>query len=141
MKRTRVRPTRTIHVPRPCDQCPFRRVGGVRLRATRITEIARAVLGPAGGSFTCHKTTGFLGPVRPKYKDQQCAGAFIFAEKHDAPTQLMRIAERLGLYNAAALMTPTNVAAIFDTVDEMRATALDRGERRPKRARPAVPVP
>src|SRR5262249_54552584 len=114
----------TYHVSRPCDDCPFRRTGGVRLRAERVRQIARLVTGNPGGKFACHKTTGVLGRVRRALKDQQCAGALVFCEKQGKSTQLMRIAERLGRYDAAALLATPDAADIFNDVEEMLTTAL-----------------
>jgi len=69
---------------RPCDQCPFLRKGGVRLRRMRIVNIVWAVLNWC--DFSCHKTVEYDGdgdvpPVRGP-NEQMCAGAMIFAEKH-----------------------------------------------------------
>lgn len=45
----------------------------------------------------------------------RCAGAMILCEKHDAPTQAMRIGERLGLYDRRALVM---TAPVFDTFEQ-----------------------
>lgn len=45
----------------------------------------------------------------------RCAGAMILCEKHDAPTQAMRIGERLGLYDRRALAM---TAPVFDTFEQ-----------------------
>lgn len=80
-------------VTTPCSDCPFRRVGFIALRAGRVREIALAALGPQGATFACHATEN----------EQHCAGALIFAEKQELPTQMMRIAERLGWYDLRKL--------------------------------------
>ena len=41
----------------PCNDCPFRRVGGIRLHADRVKEIGGMMLSGGGGTFPCHKTT------------------------------------------------------------------------------------
>lgn len=128
----------------PCDNCPFRRKGFVPLTSGRAAEIANLMLitaGGAGGEFPCHKTTvtcedeeGF-GDRRETEDSQHCAGALIFAEKNETATQMMRIAERIGMYDARKLMTDNPVVDdVFDTVDEMvEAHTNAETERRPAR--------
>lgn len=70
------------------------------------------MLDPQGGEFTCHK---FIDQPNKAH----CTGALIFAEKQGAATQMMRIADRLGIYHPAEIMTPEAEAEIFDDVDEM----------------------
>jgi hypothetical protein len=57
----------------------------------------------------------------------QCAGALIFAEKNGNATQMMRIAERLGMYDPRKLNMDADV---FDDIDEMLEMAIDRPRRR-----------
>ena len=53
------------------------------------------------GGFPCHRTTvGTENDDLQETKDSKhCAGALIYAEKQEASTQMMRIAERLGMYD------------------------------------------
>lgn len=83
---------------RPCNNCPFRQKGGVRLHPDRAAEIGSMMLDKRGGTFTCHKTAHALGAPRKK-PEQHCAGALLFAELQGSATQPMRIAERLGIYD------------------------------------------
>lgn len=106
----------------PCNNCPFRKVGGIRLTQSRITEIAVR----NEGDFPCHKTTVDSGTGDGQLcatKDsKQCAGFLIFREKALHPNQMMRIAERLRLYDARRLMEGNPaVADIFDSLSEMRS--------------------
>lgn len=121
-------PPRKWHVAKPCAGCPFRRTeGAVRLSAERIREIAGMMLSSDGGVFHCHETTQFDDEeeYHPQGAEQHCAGALIFAEKHGTTTQMMRIVERLGGYNAARLMgDKASVDAVFDSLEEMLATAI-----------------
>ena len=110
---------------KPCDECPFLREGGVRLTRERIKEIAGMMLSANGGHFPCHKTTGVAGNCDGK-NEQHCAGALIFAEKNGTTTQMMRIAERLGMYDASQLVGKERV---FCGINEMLATALPGGWR------------
>lgn len=106
----------------PCDDCPFLRDGGIRLRRSRIDEIAGAMLEEgAGSTFACHKTTGVMG--RRAREQQHCAGALVFAEKNRTETQAMQIARRLGLFEPARL---DGHALVFDTLAEMRSASIDR---------------
>lgn len=82
----------------PCGNCPFRNDGkGVPLRPGRAEEICDEL---DRGTFPCHKTTRFddEGGHVPHENEQHCAGALIMLEHEEAPSQMMRVAERLGLY-------------------------------------------
>ena len=111
-----------FQLTKPCDQCPFRRGTPIRLTEARVHEIASQMLSTQGGTFPCHKTIDY-----DKYEDDgdlnpnscHCVGALVFAEKHGNATQYMRIAERLGLYNAATLLTKENQRLVFDTLEQM----------------------
>jgi hypothetical protein len=108
---------------KPCNNCPFLRKGGIRLHPSRVREIAGMMLSTAGGDFPCHKTTVEArdGFDRRATKDSRhCAGALIFAEKNGNATQLMRIMERLGFYDAQALMKDKSITElVFDDMKEM----------------------
>ncbi len=113
---------------KPCDDCPFLKVGGIRLRRARIREIAGGMLDIQGATFACHKTVEWDedGETEINTKSQKhCAGALIFAEKHGSANQSTRIAERLGLYDAHALMDNRDtVTSVFDTLRQMLRTAI-----------------
>jgi len=91
--------------------------------AGRVREIVDGVLGEPGSTFMCHKTTGVLGN---KAAERHCAGALVFAERHNHATQMTRIAERLGMYDRAALLATPEAADVFRTKRAMLGTALDR---------------
>jgi hypothetical protein len=122
---------------KPCPECPFRRTeGAVRLRTGRIEEVAGSMLGGRSG-FPCHLTTVPVADAAEGECDRvvtadsvHCAGALIFAEKNGQSTQMMRIAGRLGLYDSSKLDQAT-FAEVFDDIDEMLETAVDRN--RPRR--------
>jgi hypothetical protein len=89
---------------RPCSECPFLR--GTPLNKTisraRLLEFAR-------GEFACHRTadlvedddgsSGYVGGP----ESQHCAGALIALEKVNRPHQMMRIVERLKMYDRRRL--------------------------------------
>ena len=57
------------------------------------------------GCFPCHKSAT-LNEDDDYVKNKNsvaCAGALIFCEKRHAPNQMMRIAERLGMYDHTKL--------------------------------------
>lgn len=82
----------------PSDQRPFLKGSGFTF--DRLHE-------HASGEFPCHKAckvddeTGNFVPRGDK--TPHCAGALIFLELQDAPHQMMRICERLGLYDREKL--------------------------------------
>lgn len=130
----------------PCSNCPFLKKGGIRLMSGRIRDLTRGLLSNPGRTFSCHKTTtvnedndegdeeGWADNVEDGPNAQHCGGALIFAEKHGHATQMMRIAERLGLYDPRKLKGHD---AVFSTVDEMLKTAIDF--KKPKRKKKAEP--
>lgn len=103
---------------RPCDTCPFRHDVPGFLRNERAEEIAGALF-DLDECFPCHKTVEF--DERDDDNDaegqsftagQHCAGAMILLERYGRGNQLMRIAERLRLYDRRKLdMT----APVFQT--------------------------
>ncbi len=81
----------------PCDACPFLLDSGFKLASLKRH---------ASGEFACHKTCELsddTGNYEPKKKSLHCAGALIFLEKRDRPHQMMRICERLGMYDRTKL--------------------------------------
>lgn len=109
---------------KPCAQCPFVR-GGLRLSPDRAERLGGQIVdidgSPGRGEFVCHKTaeTDEDGDLVAKSSGSlHCAGALIFAEKQEAPTQMMRIADRLGFYDASKL-DKTSFERVFDDLEEM----------------------
>jgi len=91
----------------PCDACPFLKSSGFT-----FGNLKRH----ASGEFACHKTCELddeSGTYEPKHgnKSLHCAGALIFLEKRNEPHQMMRIAERLGMYDRTKLNMDANVGS------------------------------
>lgn len=94
------RTTSAFKLRRPCAKCPFRTDVPGYLRRARAREIAESLAN--GATFPCHETTVYddedetlvSGP-----DSQFCAGALIAMEREDAPNQMMRVAERIGVYD------------------------------------------
>jgi hypothetical protein len=114
----------------PCSNCPFRTDVKPYLRAERVEEIER---GLERGEFYCHKTTQHKDTdgdddvvgYRKAGSEMHCAGALILLEKLERPSQMMRIAERLRMYDPSKL----NMAApVYDTFEDM----IEAQEHRPK---------
>lgn len=89
----------------PCDACPYLRDSGFT-----FASLTRHAI----GEFACHKTCE-LDPetdqYEPREKSLHCAGALIFLEKQGRPNQLMRICERLGMYDRTKLNMSANVGS------------------------------
>lgn len=88
---------------KPCKDCPF--VTGSLTNTSLPKERIEGIVSDIreGSTFTCHKTLY----TDKKVPEQHCAGALIFLEKEDNPNQLMRIAERIGLYDRRKLEMDT----------------------------------
>lgn len=85
----------------PCDQCPFLKGSPLNktLSRSRLKEMA-------SGAFPCHKACKVdedSGYVPRNDKTPHCAGALIYNEKRHTPNQMMRIAERLRMYDRTKL--------------------------------------
>jgi hypothetical protein len=112
---------------KPCECCPFRRGTAMRLTTGRVRDVVGGMLKSNGGEFPCHRTIEHLegdqgedaGFREKNGKGKHCCGALIFAEKNRTSTQMMRICERIGMYDAAALMADKEVVdSVFDTFAE-----------------------
>jgi len=81
----------------PCPDCPF--LVGTEKAYTdeRLEEFA-------SNEFPCHKTAKLQdGTFQRTKESQHCAGALIYNEKREQPHQMMRIAERFGMYDRQKL--------------------------------------
>lgn len=103
----------------PCAQCPFRNDRPGYLSAARVEEIRAGLV---RGEFPCHKTTESVESAdgectrRETRLSKHCAGALILMEKEEAPSQMIRIAERLGMYDCRGLDMG---APVYENWDEM----------------------
>jgi hypothetical protein len=97
--------------------CPFRTdcLSGW-LGEERAEEIIEAII-DRQQTFACHKTTKHDedGEVISHKDEQHCAGAMILLEKIERPNQMMRICERIGLYDRTKLQMD---APVFDDTDD-----------------------
>lgn len=107
---------------KPCGgecNCPFRKDSLMGwLGKTRAEEIVRGLY-EEDSTFACHKTTvedphDFSERITTK-DSQHCAGAMIMMEKSGTANQMMRIAERLRMYDRTKLDMN---APVFDTPQE-----------------------
>jgi hypothetical protein len=82
----------------PCAECPFLKENRLGFTLSRLKQ-------HASGEFGCHKACEVDedGVFRADDRTPHCAGALIFLEKRDQSHQMMRIAERLGLYDRTKL--------------------------------------
>lgn len=89
----------------PCDACPFRKNSGFSFG--KLLQFAR-------GEFPCHKACDVDDEgnyVKRNSKTPHCAGALIFNELREQPHQMMRICERLGMYDRTKLNMEANVGS------------------------------
>ena len=87
----------------PCADCPF-------LNGTEHAYTDGRLMQFASGAFPCHKTAKLEdGGFAATRASVHCAGALIYLEKRDMPNQMMRIAERLGMYDRTQLNMEANV--------------------------------
>jgi hypothetical protein len=92
---------------RPCPHCPFRNDRPGYLGRAGAMRIIDSIL--RGATFSCHETNragenehGEQELVETE-NSKHCAGALIILEILERPHQMMRIAERLGLYDMTKL--------------------------------------
>jgi hypothetical protein len=105
-----------FNLTKPCKHCPFRNDIDGFLTKGRAEEIFNGMT-EFQGTFTCHKTTVETeeGEMVDGPNAEHCAGALILLEKLDQPNQMMRIAERIGMYDRRKLDMDSPV---FDNEDE-----------------------
>jgi hypothetical protein len=110
----------------PCSNCPFRSDVKPYLTRERVREIER---GLTRGEFPCHKTTEHDedGEHIHSEKDIHCAGALILKEKLGESSQMMRISERLGMYDPSKLNMD---APVYESFDEMAEAQKPRRRRK-----------
>lgn len=91
---------------KPCNACPFLKDSGFK-----TAQLERYVT----GEFGCHKACDLTeteddGSVyKPNQDTPHCAGALIYLEKRKRSTQMMRICERIGMYDHTKLDMGANV--------------------------------
>lgn len=109
----------------PCAKCPFRSDVEPYLAFERAQEIAVNLRD--SGVFHCHKTTDLdnQDPESDEYvasgREQQCAGATILQEHDGQIGQMLRIAERIGVYDRERMDLDAPVpASISDWVRRYR---------------------
>lgn len=90
-----------FNLKKPCAQCPFRTDVTPYITSERAAEICHSLVN--GASFPCHKTTKHSEEEDSDMvctpKSEMCAGAMILLEKIERPNQMMRIGERIGMYD------------------------------------------
>lgn len=100
---------------KPCAKCPFRTdcpKGWLGKR--RAQQIASSIV-EQQGTFACHETTEHDDDTGEHVRtegEQHCAGALIMLERIGRPNQMMRLCERLGMYDRTKLDMD---APVFDT--------------------------
>lgn len=101
-----------------CANCPFRKDVEPFITPERVKQIINSLVRTA---FPCHKTLEYFDAEegtdsRETENTQHCAGALILCEREEAPSQMMRIMERLGGYDRHKLKMD---APVYDSFEEM----------------------
>ena len=97
---------------KPCDNCPFRKVGAIELSDGRLDGIIEHLESDDRQSFACHKTvhnerTGGEwdddDEYHPSGKESECVGAMVYLLKTGNPSVQMRIGAAMGVLDFNAL--------------------------------------
>lgn len=88
----------------PCKECPFLNSMKHGYSLKRLKEFS-------SGEFPCHKSAEVNenDEYAATNKSVHCAGALIYLEKRNQPHQMMRIAERFGMYDHTKLNMEADV--------------------------------
>lgn len=100
---------------KPCANCPFLKdkTKAIDLHPDRVPGIINDLISGEASSFSCHKTTSGEWQESedaeddvyvPGGKELQCAGSLIVLEKMGIQTDVMQIAQRIGMYEPQALL-------------------------------------
>lgn len=105
-------PEAHFKLKRPCENCPFLKVGAIELLPGRLEGIIDDLVSDDHTSFQCHKTvhnkrTGGEYDEDGKYtasgRESMCAGAMIYLEKLGRPSVAMRLGRVWGIYDPERL--------------------------------------
>jgi hypothetical protein len=108
-------------LPTPCANCPFLIEPRFYLTPDRVDEIAESIR--EGATFSCHKTVDRDDEsIERGNRERQCAGVLITLEREDMLNQMMRIGERIGMYDRTKLNMDANV---YDSLDEWQEGMRD----------------
>lgn len=102
----------------PCDDCPFRKSTAFSFKKSRAQGILYA-----DGGFSCHKTTTQKGKKNDDKNAQSCAGRMILLEKENMPDQMMRICERIRVYDRTKLKMDD--PDVFDSIEEFMEARIE----------------
>lgn len=93
-----------FNLTKPCANCPFRTDVHFHFSKGRARDIAEGIVDEQQ-TFSCHKTVDYSSDDggADTDKTEHCAGAMIMLEHMDRPNQMMRIAERFGIYDRTKL--------------------------------------
>ena len=104
----------------PCQDCPFRKEGGVR-HGRNAANYIRYFQWP-GSTFPCHKSVPKELP-RDRWTEWQvgqvlCVGGLLFAAKQGWFSAIVGIGVTRGWYRSDQ-HTPEELATVFDTPEDM----------------------
>lgn len=98
---------------KPCENCPFRKVGAIQLRPGRVEAIVDGLIRNDQSTFHCHKTVhgpkgGGDGELTGE--ESYCTGSMIYLQKIGQPNVAMRLGAGLKMFK------PDDLAAQYDVV-------------------------
>lgn len=98
---------------KPCENCPFRKVGAIQLRPGRVEAIVDGLIRNDQSTFHCHKTVhgpkgGGDGELTGE--ESYCTGSMIYLQKIGQPNVAMRMGAGLKMFK------PDDLAAQYDVV-------------------------
>lgn len=115
----------------PCDNCPFRREGGIRIYRERARDILED-----STHFPCHKTVNYDAEPEPEPDSESgkctsqtktCAGYMILQFREGKPNQILQIASRIGLLDLDELLENNPaVDEVFESYAEMLTACESR---------------
>lgn len=87
---------------KPCADCPFFHEHQFHLNEARKEEIVDSIR--SDKSFHCHKTVKYLDDDAYGLDNaEECVGSIILQEKEGRINQMLRIYERIGMYDRSKL--------------------------------------
>lgn len=104
---------------KPCRDCPF-----IKSTNFKFTRAKAHGIATQNGGFPCHKTAKQKrGSFQAERDSQACAGRLIMLERDNQPDQMMRIAERIGLYDRTKL--DMKHPDVFDSIGDFMEARVD----------------
>jgi len=107
---------------KPCNNCPFLKNSPMFLEEERLPGIVKHL--DNNGIFHCHKTINYEEQIddetgemtKGSKRNQFCAGAIIYLEKHNRPNSPLQVSQRAGWYDPKDYLKHKD--KVIDSLDE-----------------------